>query len=421
MFRHVLRIPREEDGGLLQSMILRAGCRGFRRGADMKTFAITARAAIAAMLLGGAVAAGDAAAQSGGHGGEYASSSRVAYNQPQDPRAARQPNLGGGFLELLITGRGPDATPAGGAVAGAAADPRRSTAGRAPAGSSPCARRNRLHGERNRKAPPVKSRARRRAIAPHQDVAPARVIPARQAALQIPRVRVRQRMVPSAVRSSPIAGPTVPGRSLSIPKAGISSSSSQTARRSVTVVGVGREGFSWRGTEKVTRKAEWPDWRPPESMRRRQPELPRFMPGGPENPLGARALYLGNTLYRIHGHQRAAYDRPGHVIRLHPDDERGCEGSLRTRAGRCQGGGAPRRETKSPDGDAKGPSRYVREGPLAFSDVSSRSFRVLRCRKEIVYPLSLSPWVTVLQPKGATCRACLHFGRSWPAFSFGSR
>jgi len=66
-------------------------------------------------------------------------------------------------------------------------------------------------------------------------------------------------------------------------------------------VGVGREGFSWRGTERITRKAEWPDWRPPAAMRRRQPELPAFMPGGPNNPLGARALYLGNTLYRIHG------------------------------------------------------------------------------------------------------------------------
>ncbi|MGP9821950.1 L,D-transpeptidase, partial [Salinarimonas sp. NSM] len=66
-------------------------------------------------------------------------------------------------------------------------------------------------------------------------------------------------------------------------------------------VGVGREGFSWRGTERITRKAEWPDWRPPAAMRRRQPELPAFMPGGPSNPLGARALYLGDTLYRIHG------------------------------------------------------------------------------------------------------------------------
>ncbi|WP_321499287.1 L,D-transpeptidase [Breoghania sp.] len=66
-------------------------------------------------------------------------------------------------------------------------------------------------------------------------------------------------------------------------------------------VGVGRPGFQWAGVHKVTRKAEWPDWRPPAEMRKRQPNLPAHMPGGPRNPLGARALYLGSTLYRIHG------------------------------------------------------------------------------------------------------------------------
>ena len=66
-------------------------------------------------------------------------------------------------------------------------------------------------------------------------------------------------------------------------------------------VGVGRPGFEWYGTHKISRKTEWPDWRPPEEMRRRQPYLPKFMPGGPGNPMGARALYLGSTLYRIHG------------------------------------------------------------------------------------------------------------------------
>ncbi len=66
-------------------------------------------------------------------------------------------------------------------------------------------------------------------------------------------------------------------------------------------VGVGRAGFEWTGTERVTRKAEWPGWTPPAEMRRREPNLPAFMPGGPENPLGARALYLGSTLYRLHG------------------------------------------------------------------------------------------------------------------------
>jgi lipoprotein-anchoring transpeptidase ErfK/SrfK len=66
-------------------------------------------------------------------------------------------------------------------------------------------------------------------------------------------------------------------------------------------IGVGRPGFTWAGVKTVTMKKEWPDWRPPEEMLRRKPELPHFMPGGPENPLGARALYLGDTLYRIHG------------------------------------------------------------------------------------------------------------------------
>src|SRR5690606_9161959 len=60
-------------------------------------------------------------------------------------------------------------------------------------------------------------------------------------------------------------------------------------------VGVGRDGFTWQGLHKITRKAEWPDWRPPAEMIQRQPYLPRFMAGGPGNPLGARALYIGDT------------------------------------------------------------------------------------------------------------------------------
>jgi len=66
-------------------------------------------------------------------------------------------------------------------------------------------------------------------------------------------------------------------------------------------VGVGREGFAWTGVEKISRKAEWPDWTPPVEMLKRRPDLPTHMAGGPENPLGARALYLGGSLYRIHG------------------------------------------------------------------------------------------------------------------------
>ncbi|PCJ90523.1 MAG: L,D-transpeptidase [Hyphomicrobiales bacterium] len=66
-------------------------------------------------------------------------------------------------------------------------------------------------------------------------------------------------------------------------------------------IGVGREGFQWSGTHRVSRKAEWPGWTPPAAMRRRQPGLPKYMPGGINNPLGARALYIGSTIYRIHG------------------------------------------------------------------------------------------------------------------------
>jgi len=66
-------------------------------------------------------------------------------------------------------------------------------------------------------------------------------------------------------------------------------------------IGVGEEGRSWTGTSQVSAKREWPDWNPPEDMRARKPHLPVHMAGGPENPMGARALYLGSTLYRIHG------------------------------------------------------------------------------------------------------------------------
>ena len=66
-------------------------------------------------------------------------------------------------------------------------------------------------------------------------------------------------------------------------------------------IGVGRDGFTWSGVQSISRKAEWPDWTPPPEMIARQPYLPRHMAGGPGNPLGARAMYLGGTIYRIHG------------------------------------------------------------------------------------------------------------------------
>jgi lipoprotein-anchoring transpeptidase ErfK/SrfK len=66
-------------------------------------------------------------------------------------------------------------------------------------------------------------------------------------------------------------------------------------------IGVGRPGFEWKGGQTITMKQEWPDWRPPAAMLKRRPDLPRFMKGGEENPLGARAMYLGSSIYRIHG------------------------------------------------------------------------------------------------------------------------
>jgi lipoprotein-anchoring transpeptidase ErfK/SrfK len=66
-------------------------------------------------------------------------------------------------------------------------------------------------------------------------------------------------------------------------------------------VATAKRGFEWRGTNQVSAKVKWPDWSPPAAMRKRRPELPAYMAGGPENPLGARAIYLGSTIYRIHG------------------------------------------------------------------------------------------------------------------------
>lgn len=77
-------------------------------------------------------------------------------------------------------------------------------------------------------------------------------------------------------------------------------------------IGVGREGFQWSGLVRITRKKEWPDWTPPPEMIRRQPYLPRFMAGGPGNPMGSRALYLGSTVYRIHGTNQP--ETIGHAI-----------------------------------------------------------------------------------------------------------
>ncbi len=86
-------------------------------------------------------------------------------------------------------------------------------------------------------------------------------------------------------------------------------------------VGVGREGFTWSGAQTVSRKAEWPDWHPPAEMIARQPYLPRFMAGGPGNPLGARAMYLGSTRVPHPRHQRSLDHRQVRVVGLYPPDQ----------------------------------------------------------------------------------------------------
>ncbi len=90
-------------------------------------------------------------------------------------------------------------------------------------------------------------------------------------------------------------------------------------------IGVGREGFTWSGVEKISRMKEWPDWFPPKEMIERQPYLPRMMAGGKGNPLGARALYLGHTLYRIHGTNQPStigkFVSSGCIRLLNPDIE----------------------------------------------------------------------------------------------------
>ena len=125
-------------------------------------------------------------------------------------------------------------------------------------------------------------------------------------------------------------------------------------------IGVGREGFTWAGAEKVTKMAEWPDWNPPSEMIERQPYLPRFMAGGESNPLGARALYLGKTHLPHPRHQSAFDHRLVRVLGLHPADQRGRPGPLYPRQGRHPRRGAAGRQAA---GDGRGGRRMVSPSP----------------------------------------------------------
>ncbi|MBM3608469.1 MAG: L,D-transpeptidase [Alphaproteobacteria bacterium] len=197
----------------------------------------------------------------------------VAPQRVQHAAAPSRGQYGGGFIEMLMTGRDP--TPSRGAI---------------------------YH------APQMQQRVRPQAVAPapaprREPVrAAAPRAPQMQANLAMPDMRPQRLVDPRYMKQevdyrSPHKPGTIvvdtPNRFLYLVLG--------NGRALRYGIGVGRPGFEWAGRKSVTRKAEWPDWRPPPEMLKRRPDLPRFMAGGPDNPMGARALYLGSSLYRIHG------------------------------------------------------------------------------------------------------------------------
>jgi lipoprotein-anchoring transpeptidase ErfK/SrfK len=201
-----------------------------------------------------------------------------SYGQPDPMTRASQarPNYGGGFIEMVMTGRDPTPAGRGGALY------------------------NRPGGYG------AYGRAQPSAGYPADPFEPAQRVPGRRmAALGEPLEAERpiERVIDPRFRKQEVAydGPHKPGtiiidtpqRFLFLVQPG--------GRALRYGIGVGRPGFSWAGLKSVSRKAEWPSWTPPAEMLRRRPDLPRFMTGGPDNPMGARALYLGSSLYRIHG------------------------------------------------------------------------------------------------------------------------
>jgi lipoprotein-anchoring transpeptidase ErfK/SrfK len=193
--------------------------------------------------------------------GSGAAQAQVTYEQP------RPGQYGGGFIELLMTGRDPGP---------AARQIRQGTA------SPPAYRHADPFGE---PPPSPRSGAAWLHSRPHRYEA----VPLRE-----PSPEYRRQSV--SYDGSEAPGTIVidtPSRFLYLVEG-----NGQAIRYGI---GVGRPGFTWSGIKTITAKREWPDWTPPAQMLKRRPDLPRHMAGGPENPLGARAMYLGSTLYRIHG------------------------------------------------------------------------------------------------------------------------
>ena len=270
-------------------------------------------------ILGIAVGAGHGARAAGqgplvipGIGPENYRSQPAMAPDPVQPRqqvAVGDGNLGGGFLELLVTGRDPSSGPRP-----MAAPPvhQQDAWPAAPAGRQPAYTRQPYQGARQPAytvqpayaprqpaytsqpvheprqpayASPPPQRMQASYGAPVEPMSPARGA----IAAQFQRQEVDY-------HGSHAAGTIVvdtPSRHLYLVQG--------NGRAIRYGIGVGRPGFEWAGTKSVTRKAEWPGWTPPPEMRLRRPDLPAHMEGGPNNPLGARALYLGSSLYRIHG------------------------------------------------------------------------------------------------------------------------
>lgn len=182
------------------------------------------------------------------------------------PAQAASGDLGGGFIELLVTGRDP--TPARGAVAAAPAPSYARPYTSATAGAP-------------------------YPYAPQPGALPPTVGPASGLRQALASEFQRQEVDYRGPHSAGTVVVDTPNRHLYLVEG--------NGRALRYGIGVGRPGFEWAGVKTISRKAEWPDWTPPPEMLKRRPDLPAHMAGGPANPLGARAMYLGSSLYRIHG------------------------------------------------------------------------------------------------------------------------
>jgi lipoprotein-anchoring transpeptidase ErfK/SrfK len=184
--------------------------------------------------------------------------------------SASQGQYGGGFIELLMTGRNPP--------------PRVATRG--------------YHASRQAAAPVAYAPD---ALPIEPDIRPLPRQPRREASLA-PEGRVQMGLDPRFERQLvEYDGRHAPGTVIVNTETRFLYLVQGSGKALRYGIGVGRPGFEWAGRKSITMKREWPDWRPPAQMLMRRPDLPRFMPGGEDNPLGARALYLGSSLYRIHG------------------------------------------------------------------------------------------------------------------------